>query len=118
MRRREDEDLIKPPLPRNSVRLHREMPAWRAGAGICYGTYHAAKSLEFDQVYLPFISSTRMPCQEDRVTFGDDEASARDGKLLYVGVTRAKAGLVLSFAGAHSALLPTDRALYTAVGAP
>jgi superfamily I DNA/RNA helicase len=117
VRRREDDDLIKPYLPRNSLRLHREMPAWRAGAGICYGTYHAAKSLEFDQVYLPFVSATRMPCQADRAAFGDDEALARDGKLLYVGVTRARVGLVISFAEAPSPLLPTDPTLYT-IAAP
>ena len=116
VRRREDEDLIKPHLPQASVRLHRKMPAWRAGNGIRYGTYHAAKSLEFDQVYLPFVSAARMPCQADRATFGDDEAMARDGKLLYVGVTRAKAGLVISFSGDISLLLPAEARLYTVTG--
>jgi superfamily I DNA/RNA helicase len=83
VRRREDEDLIKRYLPTDSVRLHRDMATWRTGAGICFGTYHAAKSLEFDQVYMPFVSAGRMPSRADRATFGDDEALARDGKLLY-----------------------------------
>jgi superfamily I DNA/RNA helicase len=113
LRRREDEHLIKPYLSQSSIRLHRQMAAWRAGAGMYFGTYHAAKSLEFDHVFLPFVSSNRMPCQADIAAFGKDEALTRDGKLLYVGVTRAKAGLVISFSGDHSELLPTDPALYT-----
>ena len=112
VRRREDEGLLKALLPSGSVRLHRNMPSWRGGNGIRYGTYHAAKGLEFDQVFLPFVSAARMPNQADRTAFGDEEATARDGKLLYVGVTRAKSDLVLSFSGEPSALLPANPALY------
>jgi superfamily I DNA/RNA helicase len=115
VRRREDEELIEKHLPTNRVRLHRKMPRWRTGNGIRYGTFHSAKGLEFDQVFLPFMSLARMPSTGDRAAFGDDEASSRDGRLLYVGVTRSKYGLVISYTGDPSPLLPPDHTLYTKV---
>jgi len=71
-----------------------------------YGTYHAAKGLEFDSVLVPFASSERLPHPPDVAAFGGDDASARNTKLLYVAVTRAKANLVLTHSGAPTSLLP------------
>ncbi len=60
------------------------------------GTYHSAKGLEFDTVVLPFLSAHRLPHPPDVFAFGEDEAASQDSKLLYVGVTRAKANLILT----------------------
>jgi len=41
-----------------------------------------------------------------------DEALSRESRLVYVGVTRAKAGLVITHSGALSPLFPTSPELY------
>lgn len=115
LRKRRDEEMIKGLLPRNSVRLDRDMTTWQAGPGIRYGTYHAAKGLEFDMIILPFCSKDRLPDPEAVDTFGVDEAIAEDGRLLYVGTTRAKTRLIMTYNGELTDLLPVDHALYERV---
>jgi ATP-dependent exoDNAse (exonuclease V) beta subunit len=63
-------------------------------------------------VVLPFCGQSKLPDPEVRRAFGDEEAAARDGKLLYVGVTRARAQLLITFSGECTELLPRDRGLY------
>ena len=115
LRNREDETLISPYLPSSSVRLHRDMTTWQAGPGIWYGTYHAAKGLEFDMVVLPFCSSERLPDPNDVAALGEEDAVIRDGRLLYVGVTRAKTRLIMTYSGEVTRLLPREQGLYARV---
>lgn len=115
VRTRADEDLFSARLPKGAIRLHRDMTTWRAGPGIYYGTYHAAKGLEFDAVILPFLSDDRLPDPDTVDTFGTDEARVQDGRLLYVGVTRARTWLILTYTGTITDLLPFDPALYTSL---
>jgi superfamily I DNA/RNA helicase len=91
--------------------LHRDLETWPAGPGLFYGTYHSAKGLEFDTVLVPFAASTRLPYPPDIITFGADEAAARDVKLLYVAVTRAKLNLILTHTGGPTVLLPLSTGL-------
>ncbi len=42
-RDRQDEKLLQRYLPRERIRLHRDMRAWQSEPGIRYGTYHSAK---------------------------------------------------------------------------
>jgi superfamily I DNA/RNA helicase len=114
-RDRQDEKLIEKYLPTGSIRLHREMTTWQAGAGIRYGTYHSAKGLEFDAVILPFCNNKKLPDPKDVEAFGEADASAQDGRLLYVGVTRAKTRLIITYYGEVTTLLPTDTSLYKRV---
>jgi superfamily I DNA/RNA helicase len=114
-RDRQDENLIKRHLPTGSIRLHRDMKIWKAGVGIKYGTYHSAKGLEFDAVILPFCNNGRLPDSEALAAFGEADASAQDGRLLYVGVTRAKTRLIITYSGKATSLLPTDTSLYERV---
>lgn len=109
---RDYEGLIKEKIPPKSVRLHRDMTTWQAGPGIRYGTYHSAKGLEFDMVILPFLSQDNLPDQENIEAFGQDDALAYNGRLLYVAVTRAKTRLVLIYSGERTELLPTGSGLY------
>jgi superfamily I DNA/RNA helicase len=111
-RRREMEATIARLLPRGSVRLHRELTTWQAGPKVYYGTYHAAKGLEFDTVLLPLLSDEYLPDPEDITSLGVDEATSGDGKLLYVGVTRAKTRLVMTYSGNRTPLLPISASLY------
>ena len=88
---------------------------WTSGQPVpvfFYGTYHAAKGLEFDTVFLPFLSDKRWLHPHDVQLLGDQEAAARDSRLLYVGITRARANLVLTYSGQATALLPQNKELY------
>jgi superfamily I DNA/RNA helicase len=99
-------------LPNSAIKLHRDLTTWQAGPKIYYGTFHGAKGLEFDAVFLPFLTASNIPDAEEVNALGEDEARAIDGKLLYVGVTRAKTRLVITFTGGITKLLPTDGGLY------
>jgi superfamily I DNA/RNA helicase len=108
-----DEPLIRSRVPSGSTRLHKDMGTWSTAPGIWYGTYHAAKGLEFDHVLLPFCSADRLPDPEVVDTFGMEEALSREARILYVGVTRAKDRLIITHDGTPTPLLPADPALYT-----
>ena len=95
-----------------ATRLHRELDRWPTGPGLFYGTYHSAKGLEFDTVFLPFLSDCRWPDRQDVEDIGVQEATIRDARLLYVGITRAKSGLILTYTGRLTRLLPTAKDLY------
>lgn len=85
---------------------------WDPTPGIYYGTYHSAKGLEFDVVLMPFCTEDDMPNKQVIDAYGKDDAATRDGKLLYVAVTRAKAELTVTYSGTITPLLPTDDGLW------
>lgn len=86
--------------------LDRDMRSWPDGPGVFVGTYHSAKGLEFDVVFLPFCDSSRMPDADVVVSLGHEEAMARESRLLYVGVTRAKTELLVSYTENLTPILP------------
>ncbi|AGH86292.1 3'-5' exonuclease [Ralstonia pseudosolanacearum] len=104
---------IRPYLPADAVQLKEEAANWMANHGAYFGTYHSAKGLEFDLVILPFLSDAEIPNLDDAEADEVDEIFAEDGRLLYVGITRAKTSLVLTYTGGVTELLPTDDALYS-----
>lgn len=85
---------------------------WDPTPGIYYGTYHSANGLEFDVVLMPFCTEDDMPNNQVIDAYGEDEAATRDGKLLYVAVTRAKAELTVTYSGTITPLLPMDDGLW------
>lgn len=103
-----------PPYLKNSdaTQLHRSLDSWPTGPGLFYGTYHSAKGLEFDAVFLPLLSEIRWPHPPDVEAIGEQDATTRDARLLYVGITRAKADLILTYTGKCTRLLPTAQELY------
>jgi superfamily I DNA/RNA helicase len=105
-RDRELEATLPPLLGNPSTRLHRQLDRWPSGPRVFHGTYHSAKGLEFDAVYLPYVSAARLPHPPDVTAFGHADAAARDAMLLYVSITRARSDLVLTYSGAPTALLP------------
>jgi DNA helicase II / ATP-dependent DNA helicase PcrA len=70
-----------------------------AGAdGVTLSTLHRAKGLEWDAVFLPGLEDGTLPIRQ---AFSDADALAEERRLLYVGVTRARQHLVLSWAGSR-----------------
>ncbi len=111
-RTREQESIVARHFRVEATRLHRNLDQWPSGPSLFCGTYHAAKGLEFDTVFLPFLSDRRWPHRPDVEHLGDLEAEARESRLLYVGITRARSSLVLTYSGRMTPLLPSDGGLY------
>jgi ATP-dependent DNA helicase UvrD/PcrA len=76
--------------------LHERFGA-SAGRGVHLLTLHRAKGLEFEAVYLPFVEEGELPIRR-----GDIDEERR---LLYVGLTRAKRHLVVTWSGKPSRFL-------------
>jgi DNA helicase-2/ATP-dependent DNA helicase PcrA len=72
-----------------------------AGSGIHLLTYHRAKGLEFDAVFLPRLDDKEMPSRRAVKAGGEVE----ERRLFYVGVTRAKRHLWLGWTGKPSRFL-------------
>lgn len=67
--------------------------------GVHLLTYHRAKGLEWDAVLLPALEEGLLPIRYAK----DDEEIAEERRLLYVGITRARVHLALSWAQRRSA---------------
>ena len=108
----EQEAALPTHLRNGATRLRRDLNVWPNGPGLFYGTYHASKGLEFDTVFMPFLSDEHWPHPPDVENLGPAEAAVRDSRLLYVGITRARSTLALTYTGQPTALLPGTAGLY------
>lgn len=63
------------------------------GRGVNLLTYHRAKGLEFDAVFLPRLIEGEVPFKRAKT----DAQLAEERRLLYVGITRAKSHLFLTW---------------------
>jgi DNA helicase II / ATP-dependent DNA helicase PcrA len=63
------------------------------GQGVHLLTYHRAKGLEFEAVFLPAAEERELPVRQAK----SEEAVAEERRLLYVGITRAKRHLALTW---------------------
>jgi DNA helicase II / ATP-dependent DNA helicase PcrA len=68
------------------------------GDGVTLSTLHRAKGLEWDAVFLPQLEEGTLPIRQSS---SDADALAEERRLLYVGITRARRQLVLSWAGSR-----------------
>jgi len=118
VRRREDLGPFAHAFKGSGQRLYRDMTDWSPDPGVSYGTVHNAKGYEFDTVILVGLGDERWPDPGAIEAEGTDEAEASDGRLLYVGVTRARSALVMTYIGEPTKLLPANDDLWTEAGAP
>jgi len=72
-----------------------------AGRGVHLLTYHRAKGLEFEGVFLPRLEERELPSKLSKTAV----AVAEERRLLYVGLTRAKRHLTVTWAGKPSRFL-------------
>jgi len=79
--------------------LHERFGA-TAGRGVHLLTLHRAKGLEFEAVYLPRLEEGELPIRRARGAEIEEER-----RLLYVGMTRAKRYLLLTWSGRPSRFL-------------
>ena len=75
------------------VELEHRFAAEREGRGVQLMTYHRAKGLEFDAVFLPRLLDGELPYRARKSEADPDE----ERRLLYVGITRAREHLFLSW---------------------
>ncbi len=76
-------------------------PGGDGARGVNLLTFHRAKGLEFEAVFLPSLREKELPSKQAR----SDEAVAEERRLLYVGMTRAKRVLWLTWSGKRSRFL-------------
>jgi DNA helicase-2/ATP-dependent DNA helicase PcrA len=74
-----------------------EAEADAGGRGVTLSTLHRAKGLEWDAVFLPQLEEGTLPIRQS----SDGAALAEERRLLYVGITRARRHLMLSWAGSR-----------------
>ena len=81
--------------------LDRRFGAGEEERGVNLLTLHRAKGLEFEAVFLPKLEDRELPVRQARST----HEIAEERRLLYVGITRAKRHLTLSWVGKPSPFL-------------
>jgi DNA helicase-2/ATP-dependent DNA helicase PcrA len=79
-------------VPGFLAELARRFAVEESGRGVQLMTYHRAKGLEFDAVFLPRLMDGELPFRSGRSVADVDE----ERRLLYVGITRARRWLVVS----------------------
>ena len=70
--------------------------------GVTLASLHAAKGLEWDAVFLVGLADGTLPISHALAHGADSEAVEEERRLLYVGVTRARVHLALSWALART----------------
>ncbi len=76
-------------------------PGGDGARGVHLLTYHRAKGLEFDAVFLPRLDEKELPSRMARTP----EEQAEERRLLYVGITRAKRQLAVTWSRRPSPFL-------------
>lgn len=119
LRNRDDVNSLEKNLKSKGCRatvINRETPGYPDIKTVYLTTFHAAKGLEFENVFVPFLSSDKFPDAETiNSALSKDEAYANEIRLLYVAATRSKYGLYMTYSGTLTLLFPAEANSYDAV---
>ncbi|TYC83979.1 AAA family ATPase [Acetobacterium wieringae] len=115
-RNRADIDDFLPVLKNKgcvAIEINKETPGFAHLKKVYLTTYHAAKGLEFDNVFIPYMTDDKLP-DPDTVSSAvyKEVIYADEIKLLYVAATRSKYGLYMTYSGTLSPLFPKDSVSY------
>lgn len=90
-----------------AIEINKETPGFANEKKVYITTFHAAKGLEFDNVFIPHLTEDKFP-DPDMVSraVSVEEAYADEIKLLYVAATRAKDSLYMTYCGKLTPLFP------------
>jgi DNA helicase II / ATP-dependent DNA helicase PcrA len=102
-----DEEVVQRPsldLPALIAELRQRADARHPPVvqGVTLASLHAAKGLEWDAVYLVGLADGTLPISHALAHGPDSEAVEEERRLLYVGITRARMHLALSWALART----------------
>lgn len=97
----------------DATEIDKDTPGYAHVKTVYLTTFHSAKGLEFDNVFVPFLTDDKLPDTETVVNAASQEEAYSDEiKLLYVAATRSKFGLYMSYSGTLSPLFPKDADSY------
>lgn len=93
----------------DATEIDKDTPGFAHIKTVYLTTFHAAKGLEFDNVFVPFLADDKFPDPETvENAVSTDEAYSDELKLLYVAATRSKYGLYMTYSGSLTPLFPID----------
>jgi DNA helicase-2/ATP-dependent DNA helicase PcrA len=79
------------------ISLFSDVDAYDASKGcVAFMTLHCAKGLEFENVFIIGVEEGLLP--HERSNAGDEDELEEERRLFFVGITRAKSGLYISYA--------------------
>ena len=111
-RNRSDIDLFRKLLRSkgcDATEIDKDTPGYAHIKTVYLTTFHAAKGLEFDNVFVPFLTDDKLPDFDILANaVSKEEVYADEIKLLYVAATRSKYGLYMTFSGTLTPLFPED----------
>ena len=97
----------------DATEIDKDTPGYAHIKTVYLTTFHSAKGLEFDNVFIPFLSNDKLPDPETVANaVSEADAYSNEIKLLYVAATRSKYGLYMTHSGTLSPLFPESADSY------
>lgn len=91
----------------HTTEINKDTPGFAHVKGVYLSTFHAAKGLEFEHVFIPFMNDRKLPDPYAIAqAVSEEDAYADEIKLLYVAVTRSQYGLYMSYSSTLTPLFP------------
>lgn len=108
--------MVNSALKRNGLTptiINKDQAGFSNVKDVYLSTFHAVKGLEFENVFIPFLSDEIFPDKDTLKNASSQESALADElKLLYVAATRSKYGLFISYHGKLSQLFPANSINY------
>ncbi len=115
-RNRADIDCLIAELERlncHAIEINKDTAGFPDQKKVYLTTYHSAKGLEFENVFIPYLSQEKIPDPEMlSKAETEGECYSNELKLFYVAVTRCKNALYMSYSGTLSPIFPAKSIHY------